>query len=77
MTLDGRDAPVPDGNSRRRPGRRGLGSQDGRDGSGTQAIRFGVCSFPEHQFVQGDIDVRWAWTACHLGGRRCRYPDYP
>ncbi len=54
-----------------------FGSQDGRDGSGTQAIKFGVCSFPEHQYVQGDIDVQWAWTACHLGGPRCRFPDYP
>ncbi|MCE2513926.1 MAG: hypothetical protein J4F37_02735 [Acidobacteria bacterium] len=54
-----------------------FGSQDGRDGSGTQAIKFGDCSFPEHQYVQGDIDVQWAWTACHLGGRRCRYPEYP
>ena len=54
-----------------------FGSQDGRDGSGTQAIKFGVCSFPEHQYAQGDIDVQWAWTACHLGGRTCRYPDYP
>lgn len=68
------------------PGPRGLpynqewlcfGSQDGRDGAGTEAIKFGECSFPDHQFVQGDIDVQWAWTACHLGGRRCRYPDYP
>ena len=69
-----------------RPGSGGLphnqewlcfGSRDGRDGSGTQAIKFGECSFPEHQYVQGDIDVRWAWSACHLGGRTCRYPDHP
>ena len=54
-----------------------FGSRDGRDGSGTQAIKFGECSFPEHPYVQGDIDVQWAWTACHLGGRSCSYPDYP
>lgn len=69
-----------------RPGSRGrphnqewlcFGSRDGRDGSGTQAIKFGVCSFPEHQYAQGDIEVQWAWTACHPGGRTCRYPDFP
>ena len=54
-----------------------FGSRDGRDGAGTQAIKFGECSFPEHQYAQGDLDVRWARTACHLGGRTCRYPDYP